>query len=198
MKKIHLTLAALFLIFCLSACGTAAQAPDPGRQQTPGTEKTEKPETAAPTGIEAGNEAGNEAGSGNESASDGENREEETEASPMKMQIRIGGKIFTTSLENNAAARELAEMMKKAPVSLDMSDYSGFEKVGALGRSLPADDRRITTVAGDIVLYNGSNIVMFYGTNTWSYTKIGHIDDLTGWEDALGSGSITAVFSLPE
>lgn len=109
----------------------------------------------------------------------------------------IDGKTFTASLEDNAAARELLEILRQAPVSLDMRDYSGFEKVGSLGQSLTTDNRQITTGAGDIVLYNGDNIVMFYGSNSWSYTRLGHIDDLTGWEEALGSGRITAVFSIP-
>ena len=115
-----------------------------------------------------------------------------------KMNVKVGDKSFTATLEDNAATRELIEMMKEAPISIDMSDYSGFEKVGSLGRSLTTDNQQTTTTAGDIVLYNGNQIVMFYGSNSWSYTRIGKIDDLSGWEDALGCGSITAVFSLIE
>ena len=77
-----------------------------------------------------------------------------------------------------------------------MSDYSGFEKVGALGTSLPASNSQTTTQAGDIVLYNGNQIVVFYGSNSWSYTRLGHIDNLTGWEEALGSGDVMVTFSL--
>lgn len=116
----------------------------------------------------------------------------------MKINVTIGDKSFAATLEDNAATRELVEMMEKEPISIDMDDYSGFEKVGSLGKSLTTDNRQITTKAGDIVLYNGNQIVMFYGSNSWSYTKIGKIDDLSGWEDALGNGSVTAVFSLTE
>lgn len=116
----------------------------------------------------------------------------------MKMNVQCGGKSFTATLEDNTAVHEFIEMMKEGPVSISMDDYGGFEKVGSLGRSLTRDDHQTTTSAGDIVLYNGNQIVMFYGSNSWSYTRIGKIDDLTGWEDALGSGSITAVFSLVE
>ena len=112
------------------------------------------------------------------------------------MNVQCGSKSFTATLEDNAAVREFIEMMKEAPVTISMSDYGGFEKVGYLDRSLTTDNHNITTSAGDIVLYNGNQIVMFYGSNTWDYTKIGKIDNLTGWEDALGNGSITAVFSL--
>ena len=112
------------------------------------------------------------------------------------MKIQIGDASFTATLEDNSAVRELVEMMKDEPITIDMNDYSGFEKVGPLGRSLTADNHQTTTSAGDIVLYNGNQIVMFFGSNTWSYTRIGRIDDLSGWKEALGSGNITAVFSL--
>ena len=113
-----------------------------------------------------------------------------------KMNVQIAGASFTATLEDNAAVRELIEMMNAGPITIDMRDYAGFEKVGVLGRSLTTDNHQTTTTAGDIVLYNGDQIVMFYSSNAWSYTRIGRIDDLTGWEEALGSGSITAVFSL--
>ena len=121
---------------------------------------------------------------------------EEDDIKNMKMNVQIGDKSFTATLEDNVATRELVEIMREAPISIDMNDYSGFEKVGPLGRSLTTDNQQTTTTAGDIVLYNGNQIVMFYGSNSWSYTRIGKIDDLSGWEDALGSGSITAVLSL--
>lgn len=122
--------------------------------------------------------------------------EEFQEETTMKMQVQVGDHIFTATLENNSAADALAEMMKTAPVELRMSDYSGFEKVGPLGQNLPAEDRQITTQAGDIVLYTGNQIVMFYGSNSWSYTRLARIDSLTGWEEALGSGEVTVNLSL--
>lgn len=134
-----------------------------------------------------------------ESASTDRNQTAGTEEmTVMKMSITIGEKSFAATLEDNAATRELVKMMEEEPISLNMDDYSGFEKVGSLGKSLTTDNQQITTQAGDIVLYNGNQIVMFYGSNSWSYTKIGKIDDLSGWEDALGNDSITAVFSLAE
>ena len=112
------------------------------------------------------------------------------------MKVSIGNSVFTATLENNSAVDSLIEMMKNEPIVIDMSDYSGFEKVGSLGKSLPANNRQTTTQSGDIVLYNGNQIVIFYGSNSWSYTRIGRIDDLSGWEDALGSGSVTVTFSI--
>ena len=122
----------------------------------------------------------------------------EKEQAAMKMNVQVGAYTFTATLEDNDAVRELTEMMQTGPVTINMSDYSGFEKVGPLGRSLTTSNSQTTTAAGDIVLYNGNNIVMFYGSNSWSYTRIGKIDDLTDWTAALGSRDITATFTLAE
>ena len=126
---------------------------------------------------------------------DNNTQEDETE---MKMNVQIGDYTFTATLEQNQAVKELVDMMKEGPVTIEMSDYSGFEKVGPLGKSLSADNHQTTTTEGDIVLYNGNQIVIFYGSNSWSYTRIGKIDDLTNWKKALGSGDITAVFTAAE
>ena len=112
------------------------------------------------------------------------------------MNVQVGDVVFLATLEENEAVSALVEMMRESPVVIQMSDYSGFEKVGPLGTSLPASNSQTTTQAGDIVLYNGNQIVIFYGSNSWSYTRLGYIDDLTGWEDALGSGDVTVIFSL--
>ncbi len=112
------------------------------------------------------------------------------------MNVQVGDVVFSATLEENEAVSALVEMMQESPVVIQMSDYSGFEKVGPLGTSLPANNSQTTTQAGDIVLYNGNQIVIFYGSNSWSYTRLGHINDLTGWEDALGSGDVTVIFSL--
>ena len=112
------------------------------------------------------------------------------------MKVQVGDVVFSATLEENEAVSALVEMMRESTVVVQMSDYSGFEKVGPLGASLPASNSQTTTQAGDIVLYNGNQIVIFYGSNSWSYTRLGHIDDLTGWEEALGRGDVTVIFSL--
>lgn len=125
-------------------------------------------------------------------------QEDGEETKRMKMLVQVGQYSFTATLEDNRAVSELVEMMREEPVTLEMDDYAGFEKVGALRTRLTADDVQTVTQPGDIVLYNASNIVMFYGSNAWAYTRIGHIDELTDWDTALGSGSVTAVFTLCE
>lgn len=131
----------------------------------------------------------------NETAEDND-REEET--MDRKMIVEIGGKLFTATLEDNKAADTLVEMLQEDPVTIQMSDYAGFEKVGDLGTDLPTSNRQTTTQAGDIVLYQGNQIVIFYGSNSWSYTRLGRIDDLNGWENALGDGDVTVTFTLEE
>ncbi|MCI8948277.1 MAG: hypothetical protein HFI91_14760 [Lachnospiraceae bacterium] len=118
------------------------------------------------------------------------------EEAVMNMKVQVGDAVFSATLEENEAVASFVERMRESPVRIQMSDYSGFEKVGSLGTSLPVNNSQITTHAGDIVLYNGNQIVIFYGSNSWSYTRLGHVDDLTGWEEALGSGDVTVTFSL--
>lgn len=125
-----------------------------------------------------------------------ENPPEETENTEMKLNVQIGDNTFTATLEDNAAVDALTELLASGPLVIQMNDYAGFEKVGSLGTSLPSSNRQTTTQAGDIVLYQGNQIVIFYGSNSWSYTRLGRIDDLTGWTEALGSGDVTVTFSL--
>ena len=117
----------------------------------------------------------------------------------MKMNVQIAQKTFTATLEDNQAVDELVEMIKEeGSVTLWLDDYGGFEKVGPLGRSLTTSNSQTTTEAGDIVLYNGNNIVMFYGSNSWSYTRLAKIENLAGWADALGRGSVGVVLTLAD
>lgn len=109
------------------------------------------------------------------------------------VRLEIGGRTFTATLEDNEAARVLCDML---PLSLDFRDYGGFEKVASLPRRLPSQDRQMRTSAGDIVLYSLNQIVVFYGGNSWSYTKLGHIDDVEGLTEALGRGNVEITFTL--
>lgn len=116
----------------------------------------------------------------------------------MNMIVNVNGQNFVADLEQNSAVDALVQMLKDGPITLQLSDYSGFEKVGSLGQNFPTDNRQITTYAGDIVLYQGNQIVVFYGSNSWSYTMLGHVETLAGWNEALGSGDVTLILSLEE
>ena len=200
MKRLLCILTALVLFVTMTACGNTEPSPEVGYLPFDSNQQTE-------TETKNGDIEQDEQDNSIQSASGGAQiqtdipdpeTEVETEDISMKMNVQIGDTTFTATLEDNAATSELIEMMREAPITINMNDYSGFEKVGPLGRSLTTDNYQTTTSAGDIVLYSGNQIVMFYGSNSWSYTRIGKIDDLTGWEDALGNGSITAVFSIVE
>lgn len=95
------------------------------------------------------------------------------------MYITIGGVTKTATLVDNAAMRELVARLQEAPVTVTLNSSGGFEIWGSLGFSLPTSNEQVNAQPGDIVLYNGSNICMFYGTNSWSYTRLGKIDGLT-------------------
>jgi len=119
---------------------------------------------------------------------------------PEHIKISVGGKTIPIAIEDNNATKELVKALRKAPVSYEANDYGGFEKVGDLGYSLPASDTQITTGPGDVILYSGNQIVLFYGTNTWSYTRIGKmeygtLDELKAFLKA-GQGMITVTLSL--
>lgn len=141
-------------------------------------------------------------GSGDGTVQEGDNQEPPKTENQMPDQIHItvSGTTLPVSIVDNAATRALVEALRKSSITFTASDYGGFEKVGSLGRSLPAANSQITTQAGDVILYNGSSIVLFYGSNTWSYTRLGKIkyaslEDLKSFLKA-GAGDISVKLSL--
>ena len=112
--------------------------------------------------------------------------------------ITANGRSETITLVNNDATRKLLEILANGPMSVSLNDYGGFEKVGSLPVSLPTSDSRITTESGDVILYQGRNLVIFYGSNTWSYTRLGKINSLSANEIRafLGNGEIEITLSL--
>ena len=119
-------------------------------------------------------------------------------SSQTKVQLKVGGNSMTATLTDNEATRELTKLLEQGDITIRMSDYGGFEKVGALPQSFPTSNTRITTEPGDIMLYQGNNMVIFYGTNSWSYTRLGKIDGATAsnLRQFLGNGDITVTLSL--
>lgn len=122
----------------------------------------------------------------------------------MKIQIDIksdsGNHTLTAMLENNSSAVAFYELLKEGSVTISMSDYGSFEKVGSLGKTLPRNDTQITTSAGDIILYQGNQITIYYDKNSWNFTRLGRVDGKTQAElkQILGKGDVTAVFSIKE
>ena len=124
------------------------------------------------------------------------------ELSDMKISIQIssdsGSHKLTATLADNSSALAFYELLKKAPVTIKMRDFGNFEKVGPLGTSLPRNDTQITTTAGDIILYQGNQITIYYDKNSWNFTRLGKVAGVTQAElkKVLGKGDVTAVFNL--
>ncbi|MBP5291608.1 MAG: hypothetical protein J6Y90_03200 [Lachnospiraceae bacterium] len=109
------------------------------------------------------------------------------------MRLYVNGEELDVSWEVNASVDALKGLASVEPLTIGMSMYGGFEQVGSIGQNLPRDDRQTITNAGDIVLYSGNQIVVFYGSNSWSYTRLGHINDRSDEElrKLLGNGDVT-------
>lgn len=128
---------------------------------------------------------------------------EETEPEPEgngKMYLTINSNEIEVTLADNSSAEALVQLLKQGDIVYTANDYGGFEKVGSLGQTLPTENSQITTEAGDVILYQGSQIVLFYGSNSWSYTRLGKINGYT--EEQLrsllcaGEGSVQITLSL--
>lgn len=109
------------------------------------------------------------------------------------MEMRIGDTAVTVAWEENESVTALRELVAQGPLIIRMSTYGGFEQVGPIGQSLPRNDEQTTTAAGDIVLYSGNQLVVFYGSNSWSYTRLGRITVPSAGQlqTLLGNGDVT-------
>lgn len=118
----------------------------------------------------------------------------------QKIYITIDGVTKSATLVDNSATQELMTKLQSSPVTVTLNSNGGFEIWGALGFSLPTSNVQINAQPGDIVLYNGSNICIFYGSSSWSYTRLGHIDDLSESELRTflkaGENNISVTLSL--
>ena len=129
-----------------------------------------------------------------------EGNEENDNTMPETIKITVSGKTLSVKIDDNEATKALVTALREASITYEANDYGGFEKVGPLGRSLPTSDTQITTQAGDVILYSGNQIVLFYGSNTWSYTRIGKmqyesLDELKSFLKE-GEGIISVTLSL--
>ncbi|MCB8976493.1 MAG: hypothetical protein H6657_03595 [Ardenticatenaceae bacterium] len=116
------------------------------------------------------------------------------------MNIQVGNHILTATLVENSSAAALKEALAESPITINMRDYDRMEKVGPLGMDLPRNDESITTEAGDIILFQGSALVIYYASNSWNFTRLGKIDNVTATElkEILGDGNVTVTLSLPQ
>ena len=134
------------------------------------------------------------------SSGSGSNTSDVMEVSQMEIIIDVNDNKLTAALADSTAAKELAEKLKAEPVTVTLNEYGGFEKVGKLPWSLTRTDASTETEPCDIMLYQGNQMTIFYNSNSWSYTKLGHIDNITQEElkALFGEGDVTVTLSLKE
>ena len=212
-------LLALSLLLCLTACKTKQDTLPSDIEQTSTEEESsavlpeesteqEEPSVALPEPSEKQEDEPSatlpeESVEQEEESSSPESEQptaEEEEESEKMMQMRIDDVLVNVEWEDNESVEALKALCENEPLVIQMSMYGGFEQVGPLGSSLPSDDVQTTTAAGDIVLYSSSQIVVFYGSNSWAYTRLGHItdQDASAMATLLGNGDVTITISLEE
>ena len=110
----------------------------------------------------------------------------------------VNGKVLKILAADNSSADAFLDLLKTGDVTIEMHDYGSFEKVGPLGTTLPQNDEQITTEPGDVILYQGDQITIYYDVNSWSFTRLGKVQDLSPAElkEILGSGDAVVTFSI--
>ena len=169
MKKTILILLAFLHLFCCTGCGRAPAQP----------------------------EATQEAASAEEEAAPAADALEGETTMEKSLRLLINETEVPVGWEENESVEALARLAAAEPLTVQMSMYGGFEQVGSLGSSLPRNDVQTVTQAGDIVLYAGNQIVMFYGSNSWAYTRLGRITDVSAEEltNLLANGDVVITLS---
>lgn len=126
------------------------------------------------------------------------NSKKEDKMEINKIKLIIGSNELTATLENNSSSQALINKLKEGDITIQMSDYAGMEKVGTLEFDLPQNNKNIKTKAGDLILYQGNNFVIYYDNNNWSLTRLGKIDNISQKEliNILGEGSVIVTLSL--
>ncbi len=115
----------------------------------------------------------------------------------MKIYIMVNEEKLEATLEDNISSLAFYEKLKEGPLTIKMEDYANFEKVGNLGFKLPTADKNISVNAGDIILYQGDKITIYYDKNSYNFTRLGKIDDVDSsyLKEILGKGSVEVIFS---
>ena len=205
----------LGMILSLTACGTSPAAVPPAENRAAASEQTvSHPVTDHETGSTMPSEEATSSGEAKEDNPSEETQVEAAESSfpDMKetgvimtseeivekaLHLYINEKEVAVTWENNESVEALIGLAEENPITVQMSMYGGFEQVGSLGSRLPSNDVQTTTSAGDIVLYASSQIVIFYGSNSWAYTRLGKAADQTAAQmaDLLGNGNVTVTIS---
>ncbi len=174
----------------LTACNAAQQ-----KEKEEATEAVAQPtvqissvanETVQPTDADRGSET------------PPQDEADQTRAKDTELQMTINDTPVTVEWEDNESVQALKELCREQTLTINMSMYGGFEQVGSIGAALPQNDEQTTTSPGDIVLYSGDQMVVFYGSNSWTYTRLGHITDQSESDmtQLLANGDTTVTVGL--
>ena len=165
-------------LFFLVACSDAASHSTQPETQTPKSSASKTPD-AVPASSSAGSTS-------------------KVGEAPVKLKIHVNDTTFTATLNGNSSAKALVELLQKGDLTLDMEDFSNFEKVADLPVTLPRNDTPTDTDAGDLILYLGKRIVIYYDKNSWNFTPLGKIDNVNKkrLKQILGKGNVKATFSV--
>ena len=195
LKLVAIILLAAATVFVLSACGAsdpqaAAQNSEPGAESDPAPAPSE-PAQSEP----AGNDEAVETGPTDSEKADDSNGEIVEKIIVPELKMKIDGRELSVIWEDNESVDALMALASDSPLTVEMSMYGGFEQAGFLGTGIPGNDVQTTTQSGDVVLYSGNQIVVFYGSNSWAYTRLGRIDKMSGseLEDLLGGGAVELI-----
>ena len=194
MRKAVLLLIALLLSITLTACGNVQNKAE-SKLQSEATSNTNPDgssvlESTIPSGEESTDEQKPQTSTEDNEVS--EEKEEEI------LKMTIGSTPVSVKWEDTESVNALKGLCSDQPLTISMSMYGGFEQVGDIGADLPRNDVQTTTSSGDIVLYSGNQMVVFYGSNSWAYTRLGHITDKTPQEmtELLSHGDVTITLSI--
>ena len=192
-RKIGVIFFVLVMLVSVTACGQT----ETTKESQAESQETEPVTITASEDAETVNEAG-EVMTESEVSEKEIVQDNEPEQEADMMILKINGETVSVEWEDNESVEALMDLVSKEPLSIRMSMYGGFEQVGSIGTSLPRNDVQTTTEAGDIVLYSGDQIVVFYGSNSWAYTRLGKVTDKSKKEmaDLLGNGDVTITISV--
>ena len=170
----------------------AASEPRNTEVQSTEIQGTEGSNTEVPSMETHSTEAHNTESPGTEAETEGEN--------DRMFYAHVNGKVLKILAAENSSADAFLALLKTGDVTIEMHDYGSFEKVGSLGTTLPRNDEPITTEPGDVILYQGNQITIYYDINSWSFTRLGKVQDLSQAElkEILGTGDASVTFSLSE
>ncbi len=197
MKRPIAMLLGITLLLIMTAC-SSKQSAEQETEQTLSTMTTQDSLAAETEGTTSEPTAGQPEASSEPAAQLPEETKEEEPMKEVQFYIIANGTTFPADFADNDSADAFRDLLREGDLTINMSDYGSFEKVGSIGTSLPRKDTQISTTTGDVMLYQGDQIVIFYGTNSWSYSRLGKVDGVTAEAllSAFGSGDVAITFSL--